>query len=217
MPLESPLESHVAPQFGTAEAQAHAAQFGMWIFLATEVLLFGGLFVCYAVYRFIYGDAFAAIATKEMELGIGTINTFVLLGSSIFVAMADVLIRHNRRKSTAACLMVAVVLGIVFICLKALEYKHHVNHGALPGKWYHLAELPTPGAVMFMTLYFLMTGLHAVHLTVAVCLLTFVAWNTLAGEYSATYHTPVEVTGMYWHLVDVIWVFLYPLFYLLAK
>jgi cytochrome c oxidase subunit III len=212
-----PAEAHVAEHFGTEEAQEHAAHLGMWVFIATEVLLFGGLFVCYAAYRFLYPEAFLQTATKEMELTIGTVNTLVLLVSSVLVAFADTLIRRDRQLPCAACLALAAALGVVFLSLKGVEYAHHVEHGALPGHWYRMAELPGPGPAMFMTLYFLMTGLHAVHMTVAVVVLLWICWQSMAGSYSRGYHTPVALGGMYWHLVDVIWVFLYPLFYLLSK
>jgi cytochrome c oxidase subunit 3 len=212
-----PVEAHVAAHFGSAEEQDHAAHLGMWIFLSTEVLLFGGLFTCYAAYRFLYPAAFVEIATHEMELGIGTINTFVLLTSSVLVASADVLIQRDRTFRSGACLVLAALLGVVFLALKGTEYLHHFQHGALPGKWFRLPGSSQPGAGMFMTMYFLMTGLHAIHMTVAVGVISWIAWLTFSGEYSSRYHTPVALGGMYWHLVDLIWVFLYPLFYLLAK
>jgi cytochrome c oxidase subunit 3 len=207
---------HQAEQFGTYEAQQHAARLGMWIFIGTEILLFGGLFASYALYRYLYDEAFLA-ASHHMAVAIGTINTFVLLVSSVFVALALAFLRRERPLLSTLCQVAAVVLGLTFLVLKGVEYAQHAHEHVLPGVWYAAHEPSVPGASMFITLYFLMTGLHAIHMTVAVGVMSVMAWRTASGNLNALYTTPLELGGMYWHLVDLIWVFLYPLFYLLAR
>lgn len=208
-------ESHRAEHFGTLEAQIEAGQLGMWIFLGTEVLLFAALFTGYAFFRVAYPQEFHE-ASHHMKVVVGTINTYVLITSSVFVALAVYLIRRDRSWASAGCLFVALLLGCVFLGLKFYEYHEHVKEGALPGAWYAIKELPKPGAVMFLTLYWLMTGLHALHMTVAIGVLAVVAFRTAGNEFDHEYHAPVELGGMYWHLVDLIWIFLYPLFYLVT-
>jgi cytochrome c oxidase subunit 3 len=209
-------EAHAAEQFGTYQAQQHAARLGMWIFIGTEILLFGGLFCAYAMYRTVYPEAFLA-SSRHMDVTIGTINTFVLLVSSVFVALALAFIRRGRELLTTVCLVAAILLGLTFLVLKGVEYAEHARELVLPGVWYAVASPRMPGASLFITLYFLMTGLHAIHMTVAVGVLTVLAFRSAAGQFSPRYHAPVELGAMYWHLVDVIWVFLYPMFYLLAR
>jgi cytochrome c oxidase subunit 3 len=205
-----------AEQFGSVAAQREAAQLGMWIFIGTEILLFGGLFCAYALYRYSYSEAFLA-ASKHMSVSIGTINTFVLLVSSVFVALAIAFVREERTLLSALCQAAAVVLGVTFLALKGVEYAQHARDHVLPGVWYAAYAPRDPGSSLFINLYFLMTGLHAIHMTVAIGVMAVLAWRTAAGSFDAAYHTPLELGGMYWHLVDVIWVFLYPLFYLLAR
>ena len=209
-------EDYAAEQFGSYQAQQHAARLGMWIFIGTEILLFGGLFCAYAMYRTVYPEAFLA-SSRHMDVTIGTVNTFVLLVSSVFVALALAFIRRGRELLTTVCLVVAILLGLTFLVLKGVEYAEHARDHVLPGIWYAVDSPRMPGASLFITLYFLMTGLHAIHMTVAVGVLTVLAFRSAAGQFSPTYHAPVELGAMYWHLVDVIWVFLYPMFYLLAR
>lgn len=208
--------SYRAEQFGSYAAQKHAARLGMWIFIGTEILLFGGLFCAYAMYRTVYPDAFVA-ASRHMDVTIGTVNTYVLLVSSVFVALALALVRRERELLAAGCLTVAMLLGLTFLALKGVEYSEHARDHVLPGVWYAVDSPRLPGSSLFITLYFLMTGLHAIHMTVAVGVLAVLAFRTGAGQFTPTYHAPLELGAMYWHLVDVIWVFLYPMFYLLAR
>ncbi|MBI5545284.1 MAG: cytochrome c oxidase subunit 3 family protein [Deltaproteobacteria bacterium] len=205
----------LASHFESLEKQAHAARFGMWIFLATEVLLFTGLFVAYAAYRFLFSAEFAA-ASHHLKTWIGTTNTFVLLTSSFTVAMSIHAARRGRSRLAAGLLAASVLLGLVFLGFKALEYHADFEEGLLPGRFLSVPELRSSGAAVFMSLYWLMTGLHAVHVTVGMGVLSVMAWLAWKGTFGPHYDTPLELGGMYWHLVDVIWIFLWPLLYLVG-
>jgi cytochrome c oxidase subunit III len=202
-----------ADHFGSRENQSHAAQLGMWIFLGSEVLLFTNLFVGYGVYRYYYPDVFAE-ASKHLKADWAMVQTLLLVTSSLFVALAVHFIRKGRQFLTAAVLGAAILMGVGFLVIKFWEYYEHYKEGALPGEFYHFAELPQQGGALFYTLYFLLTGLHAIHMLVALGILAWLVWGLMAGKYSAEYHIPVEVGGLYWHLVDVFWLFIFPLLYL---
>lgn len=205
----SPWEEH----FGSRENQNKAAQLGMWIFLGSEVLLFTNLFVGYAVYRYYYAEVFVE-ASKHLETGWATVQTLLLVTSSLFVALAVHAIRQGRQFLTAVVLLVAIGLGLGFLGIKGWEYWKHWTEGALPGVYYRLEDVPERGGSLFFTLYFLLTGVHALHMLVALGLLGWLVWGAVTGRYTAGYHIPVEVGGLYWHLVDVFWLFIYPLLYL---
>ncbi len=206
--------SHVAHHFPDLEVQSHAARLGMWLFLATEVLLFAGLFTAYALYRMLYPSAFLG-ASKLIETSMGALNTVVLITSSLTVALAFHYSRQSRNRLAALLLVVTIGLGFVFLGVKAVEYAHHFHEGHLPGRFYHYAGLQVPGAPMFFTVYFLMTGLHGIHVVIGMGVLTWLAVGAWRGAYGGDYTTPIEVGGMYWHLVDLIWIFLFPLLYLI--
>jgi cytochrome c oxidase subunit 3 len=185
----------------------------MWLFLGTEVLLFAALFAAYAVYRFTYPLVFAE-AHRHMALGLGTLNTYLLVLASVLVALSIWALRNGRRGLSTLLLVGAVCLGLGFLGVKGLEYSQHIHEGALPGAWYRLAEFARPGAGIYFTLYWLLTGLHAVHVTIGVGVLCVMAARVNSGELDARYHTPLELGGMYWHLVDIVWLFLWPMLYL---
>ncbi len=206
--------SHVAHHFPDLEVQSHAARLGMWLFLATEVLLFAGLFTAYALYRMLYPSAFHG-ASKLIETSMGALNTVVLITSSLTVALAFHYSRQSRNRLAALLLVVTIGLGFVFLGVKAVEYAHHFHEGHLPGRFYRYAGLQVPGAPMFFTVYFLMTGLHGIHVVIGMGVLTWLAIGAWRGSYGGEYTTPIEVGGMYWHLVDLIWIFLFPLLYLI--
>jgi cytochrome c oxidase subunit 3 len=185
----------------------------MWVFIATEVLLFAGLFVVYGVYRYAFTEVFVE-AHQHMSVGLGTVNTLLLVVSSILVALAVHWGREGRTLLCSGLLWGAVVLGTAFLALKGVEYHHHVREGALPGAWYALEEFAREGAALFYSLYWLTTGLHALHVTVGLGVLGTLAVQAAGGKFSRDWHTPLELGGMYWHLVDVVWLFVYPLMYL---
>jgi cytochrome c oxidase subunit 3 len=205
---------HLAHHFSNLETQAHAARLGMWLFLATELLLFGGLFVGYAVYRWMFSETFVA-SSKLIETKYGVINTIVLITSSLTVALAHHAVEHRKARRAAALLAVSVLAGFAFLGIKAIEYSHHIHDGHLPGQYYSYAEIQTHGAPMFWSLYFLMTGLHGLHVVIGMGVLAFLAFFCWRGTYDDGYATPVELGGLYWHLVDLIWIFLFPLLYLI--
>jgi cytochrome c oxidase subunit 3 len=202
-------------QFENLARQAEAVRFGIWVFLASELLLFAGLFALYTAYRTEYPAGFAA-GVGHAELAIGTINTSLLVISSYTAASALRAIRRDARRATLAWLGITLALGSVFLALKGLEYSHHAADGALPGAYYALRELPGHGGQLFFTLYYFMTGLHVLHLAAAVLVLAWLASRVVRGRTTAAYHADLEAGILYWHLVDCIWIFLYPLFYLMA-
>lgn len=207
------LEAHTAAHFGSFEQQRHASRFGMWLFLATEVLLFGGLFVAYAIYRSVFPDAFHA-ASQELDLTLGTINTVVLITSSFTVAAAIHYAHHDRRGLVMALLAFTILAAVAFLVIKGFEYQHKFHEGALPGKHFHFEKLQLPGSSMFFTIYFLTTGLHAIHVTIGILVLTWLLWRSWRGDFAGGYDLPLELGGLYWHLVDLVWIFLFPLLYL---
>ena len=200
--------------FPDAPTQQHAARLGMWLFLATEILLFTALFTGYAVYRFLFSDSFHQ-ASKYIETSVGLVNTVVLITSSLTVALGLHASRQGRGRRAAALLLATLALGGVFMVLKGFEYHHHYVTGQLPGRYYSFAALTVPGAPMFFSIYFLMTGLHGLHVLVGMGVLGWLAARAWRGDFSPAYHTPVELGGLYWHLVDLIWIFLFPLLYLI--
>ncbi|HZZ85935.1 MAG TPA: cytochrome c oxidase subunit 3 family protein [Anaeromyxobacteraceae bacterium] len=205
----------LAHHFVTMRQQTEAARLGMWLFLVSEVLLFTGLFTAYSVYRFLYAGVFEEASRHGVELWAGTTNTFVLITSSLTVALAFHFARLGRGRLAAALLVVSLLLGFVFLGIKAVEYTNHFHEGQLPGKYYTFAEVQGPGASMFFTLYFIMTGLHGAHVVVGMTVLAVMAVRAWREEFGPEHYAPIEIAGLYWHLVDLIWIFLYPLLYLI--
>jgi cytochrome c oxidase subunit 3 len=207
-------EGILAHHFSSLERQTEAMRLGMWLFLATEVLLFAGLFAGYTVYRFEFPLAFIE-GSRHLELWAGTVNTVVLITSSFTVALAIHFARIDMPRASAACLAITIVFALCFLGIKGIEYRQHFIEHSLPGKYYAFEEVKVPGAAMFFTLYFLMTGLHGVHVVAGMSVLSWILWRTLQGRYSSRYYMGVELGGLYWHLVDLVWIFLYPLLYLI--
>jgi cytochrome c oxidase subunit 3 len=207
-------DAHTAlqEQFEEMPQQKEAATLGMWAFLATEVLFFGPMFMSYIAYRYAYPQAFAA-ASHHTILLYGTINTAILLTSSLTMVLAVNAAQENNRKWMFRYLASTVFLGLLFLGVKGLEYHQDLREHLWPGLNF-TKELP-PQAQIFWVLYWIMTGVHAVHVTVGIGLLSLMSWMTSRGAFSDRYFTPVEMTGLYWHFVDIIWIFLYPLLYLL--
>ncbi len=203
----------VAEHFDTIEQQRSAAQLGMWIFLATEVLFFGGLFLSYTIYRTLYPDTFAA-ASHHTEVMIGGVNTGILLFSSTLMALAVRAAELKHRKHLVWLLLGTAFFGMIFMGLKGFEYYKDFSEHLVPGIGFEWHEANPGQAEIFFWLYFAMTGLHAIHVTVGICVilvLSFLAW---LGKFTNGHHTPVEIAGLYWHFVDIVWIFLFPLLYL---
>jgi cytochrome c oxidase subunit 3 len=206
--------AHLASHYDTIERQDYAVRLGMWLFLGTEVLLFAGLFLGYTVYRHFYHEAFHE-ASRHLDLWAGTTNTVVLITSSLSVALAYWAIKLDKQKLCAGLLIFTIICAIVFLGIKGIEYHHKFEEGALPGAWYHFSEVTAPGANLYYTIYFLTTGLHAIHVIVGMSILIWILARVLKGHFSSTYFVPVELGGLYWHLVDLVWIFLFPLLYLI--
>lgn len=203
----------IAEQFADAAQQDEADTLGIWGFLTTEVLLFGVMFTAYAVMRMLYPEAFV-IGSGHLGFWEGTINTAVLLCSSLFVALAVNAAESGRRAAIAGFLGCAVLLGLIFLGIKAYEYYSHYVEGFAPGVRFTY-DGPMHGQVqLFFFFYYMMTGIHALHMVVGVIVLSTVAVLALRGWFDEGRYKTVEVAGLYWHFVDIVWVFLYPLFYL---
>ena len=204
----------VQHHFVDAEQQFDSAKMGMWIFLVTEILFFGGLFAAYTVYRILHPELFAE-ASKELDTLWGTVNTLVLIGSSLTVAMAIKSAQLNQTKNIAINLGITIALAFIFLMIKYFNWMHHFELGIYPGTAYSFTGIDNPHASMFFSLYYLMTGLHGIHVVVGIGVMTWLLIKSLKGEFHSEYYTPLEIGGLYWHLVDIIWIFLYPLFYLI--
>lgn len=204
----------LAEQFDDVVQQKEASTLGMWTFLATEIMFFGGLFLGYTVYRIAYPTAFGA-GSHHSNLWLGTINTAVLLTSSLTMALAVHAAQTNRTRALMRFLGATIVMGIGFLIIKGVEYYQHYAEHLVPGVHYSIAG--PAKTELFFYLYFAMTGLHAIHVLVGVGLLTVLLLLARARRFSSEYNTPVEVSGLYWHFVDLVWVFLYPLFYLVNR
>lgn len=211
----SELNPHHEPldHFESFAQREHAAHLGMWLFLTSEVLLFGALFGLYTAYRVEYAEDFAR-AIRHNDVTIGTVNTAVLISSSFSAAWAVQSARSGARRAMLASLGITLLLGAGFLALKGLEYKHHFAEGIYPGALYRFAELPSHGAGTFFTLYFFLTGLHALHVIGGLTALAVLAWLGARGWHTPERHTSLELGVLYWHLVDVIWIFVWPLMYL---
>jgi cytochrome c oxidase subunit III len=201
------------PQFATMPQQAEAATLGIWVFLATEVLFFSGLLLAYAVLRHAYPVGFAE-ASRETKIVIGSVNTGVLLTSSATMAWAVHTAEAGQRRLLALLLAGTASLGLVFLALKGVEYWQEYQEHLVPGLTFS-SDSPHARAIeLFYFLYFALTGVHAVHLSIGVVIVVLMAVRAWRGGFSPAYYTPVEITGLYWHFVDLLWIFLYPLIYL---
>ncbi len=232
-------------QFETLEQQKESASLGMWVFLATEVLFFGGLFMTYTLNRHYFGTAFG-IGSNTLDLKLGTINTVILILSSLTMAMSVWASHVGKKKQTTGFLIATFVLGCAFLGVKVVEYKQKFDHHLVPGYHFqidyrvqHPAASDSPKAIeeekeelakafekdpylnshaqLYFSLYFGMTGLHALHMIVGAGMLLWLIRQSMAGRFTPTYNTPVEMIGLYWHFVDIVWIYLFPLLYLIDR
>jgi cytochrome c oxidase subunit 3 len=223
--------------FENMEQQREAGTLGMWVFLVTELMFFGGMFLAYTLYRSMYPAAFAS-ASNHLDITLGAVNTGVLILSSFTMAMAVYFTQVGNRRPQVLCLGLTLILGLTFLGIKGVEYydkyEDHLIPGRLiPGRPFdpvvaehgdkdphklHLIEGATKEKVeMFYWIYFAMTGMHALHMIIGAGLITFLLIFSLKGRFDPEYHSPVEVIGLYWHFVDIVWIFLFPLLYLLGR
>jgi cytochrome c oxidase subunit III len=208
---------HVAHQFETAEQQHESSTVGMWVFLAQEVMFLGAVFVAYFVYRANYVAEFAA-AAHHLSIPLATANTFVLLTSSLTMAMAVHSVQTGNRRGLVVFLVATLILGATFLGIKGYEYYVDYQEHLVPlrGFDFHPEDVPdTPKARMFFSFYFALTGLHAVHMIVGIAVLSVIIWLAWRGRFSPENPMLIEGMGLYWHFVDIVWVFLFPILYLL--
>ena len=209
---------HLKHYFVSSEQQFDAAKMGMWLFLITEILLFSAFFVAYTVYRVWHPEVFAIASDVALDWRMGTVNTLVLLGSSFTVAMGIRCAQTDNQKGLVRNLWLTVALAGVFMVIKYFEYTAKFSHGIFPGENFaphgSYAVLDLPYAAQFFSIYFVMTGVHGLHVVIGMITISIVAWRAMKGAYSSEYYTPVELSGLYWHLVDIIWIFVFPLLYL---
>jgi cytochrome c oxidase subunit 3 len=209
-----------AHQFDDLEQQREAGSLGMWVFLATEVMVFGALFTGYVAFRSANPEAFAE-ASRQLNVLIGGINTVVLLASSLTMALAVQAAQLGKRQKLISCLVLTALLGTMFMVLKAVEYYLDYRDDLVPNlafkpeQWLDRGVNPER-VQLFLLFYYIMTGLHALHLTIGIGVLVVIAFMARRGSFSPEHYGPVEVTGLYWHFVDVIWIFLLPLLYLIG-
>ena len=212
----------LAHQFDSLEQQKESSTLGMWLFLSTEIMFFGGLFLAYVLYRGRYTDAFLA-SSNTLDVLLGGLNTAVLIGSSWTMVLAIWAAQVNWRKGIVLFLILTMLLGTTFLVVKAFEYHDKYTHHHLPGKLGEYFKVPfefegaqPQHAEIFFSLYFIMTGLHATHMVIGIgvlLVLTILSWK---GHYGPDYYNPLEMAGLYWHFVDIVWIFLFPLLYLLG-
>ena len=209
--------------FDDMEQQREASSLGMWVFLMTEVMFFGGLFLAYLVYRTTYPEAFAA-GSSTLNVPLGAINTAVLIGSSFTMAMAVWAAQVGKKRLIQIFLVLTMILGTVFLGIKAVEYHEKWVHHHIPGQYFQFHENdPDSGhpvnprnVQIYFFLYFGMTGMHALHMIIGMGLMAWLLAGAMKGKYGPDYHTPIENGGLYWHFVDIVWIFLFPMLYLIA-
>jgi len=212
----APPSDLLAHQFDDIEQQHDAASLGMWAFLATEVMFFGGMFLGYAVYRYRFAGVFAE-ASNHMDIVLGTLNTAILIGSSLTVVLAVHAAQRDDRRLLQRMLALTMFLGAIFLAIKFTEYFHKYEETLVPGINLVLANERDRQAAIFYSFYFAMSGMHALHMIIGIAVFAVLFGAARRGRYTSAYHTPVELAGLYWHFVDIIWIFLFPLFYLLGR
>ena len=187
---------------------------GIWLFLATEILMFGGLFVGFAYMQSRFPEAFFE-GHKHLLKVAGTLNTVVLLVSSFTMVLAVHYARTSKRKMLVICLAITMFCALIFLGVKYIEYTHEFSEGLYPGRYFSNPDDPTGHEFIFFSFYFMMTGLHGIHILAGLCVMAWLFRRAIRGDFSSNYYTPVDVVGLYWHLVDIIWIYLFPLLYLI--
>ena len=208
--------SVVAPYFHDIDQQREVNMLGMWSFLATVVMFFGGLFMAYTVYYFSYPEAFIA-GSQELDLILSTVNTFVLLCSSLTMAMAVHSAQTDKQRQLVNYLILTIVLGSIFLGIKGFEYYQKWDHHLIPGPHFEWHDGPATHIQLFFALYFATTGLHAIHMIIGIGVLTYFVVKATRGHFTSVSYDPVEMVGLYWHFVDIAWVFIFPLYYLIDR
>jgi len=222
--------------FETPEQQREAGSFGMWLFLLTEIMFFGGMFFAYLLYRNWYYDAFVP-ASNQLSVPLGTMNTIILISSGFFMALAVWASEVRNKKLLVIFLWLTTVFGLAFLGVKAVEYHEKWEKHHIPGASFDISEFVNPPidkatgkpsetplrpdmaekTQVFFFLYFAMTGMHALHMIIGIGLLFWLIWRAQRGDFTAGYVAPIENFGLYWHFVDIVWLFLFPLLYLINR
>ncbi|HXC95318.1 MAG TPA: cytochrome c oxidase subunit 3 family protein [Edaphobacter sp.] len=218
--------------FETQEQQREAGTFGMWLFLLTEIMFFGGLFFAYLLYRNWYNPAFVA-ASNQLSIPLGTANTAILITSGFFMALGVWAAEVRKKTLLVVYLILTTVFGVAFLGVKYFEYKEKWEKHHIPGASFDVREFVNPHAYgikeeplapdmaqktqVFFFLYFAMTGMHALHMIIGVVLLFWLIRRANRGDFSSGYVAPIENFGLYWHFVDIVWIFLFPLLYLINR
>lgn len=208
------IPHEVAHHFDDADQEFESAKIGMWAFLAQEILFFSGLFVAYIVFRYLYPDMFVE-AHHHLSWELGATNTVILIFSSFTMVMAVRSAQLSQKKYTLYYLYATLGFAAAFMGIKAIEYASKIQHGLLPARWFS-AEGVSETLHIFYGLYFMLTGVHGLHVLVGMGLIVWLIIRTQRGEFHAKFYTPLEMVGLYWHLVDLIWIFLFPLLYLVG-
>lgn len=206
---------HVAHHFDSADTQFDSIRMGVWIFLATEVLFFGGLFCAFFIFRGWYFDSFVE-AHHHLDKVMGAVNTLVLISSSLTMALGVRAAQTSNKKLCTQMLVVTILCAITFLLVKYFEYTHKIHDGLLPGALFSAKDFHTAHPSVFFSIYFMMTGVHGLHVIIGIGLITWILLRNMRGEFSSRYYAPVEGVGLYWHLVDLIWIYLFPLLYLVG-
>ena len=216
MIAEPPHHPSLAHQFDSLDQQSEASTLGMWVFLGTEVLFFGGLFLTYTIYRGWYPSAFAA-ASHELDILLGATNTAVLITGSLTMALAVHAAQIGRGRQLVSFLALTMLLGAAFLGIKGIEYYEKFAEHHVPGPGFQFEVEHFRHAQLFFSLYFVMTGLHALHMVVGLGIMAWMLVWAVNGTITEEYSSPVEISGLYWHFVDIVWIFLFPLLYLIGR
>lgn len=202
-----------AHHFDSAEHEYLASKLGIWLFLSTEILMFGTLFVAYVIYHGLYPEVFLK-GSEFLSWQYGAVNTVVLLTSSLTMALGIYYLQKGKQKAAVANLWFTVFCGAVFMCIKYVEYSHKIHLGLMPGSWFTGDTMGLENLPLYFSFYFMMTGLHGLHVLIGMGLISWVAIRAMRGEFGPRRYTAVEGVGLFWHLVDLIWIYLFPLLYL---
>ena len=203
-------------QFDDVEQQKDASTLGMWLFLATEILFFGGMFCCYTVYRSAYPAAFG-LASNHLNLMLGAVSTAILIVSSFTMACGVYSAATGARNALIGFLGLTILFAAAFLVIEMSEWHMLYKEGLMPGFNFTYKEIDPGHVQLFFCMYFAMTGLHASHVTIGIVILAIMAIRGWRGAFSPAYYTPIEISGLYWHFVDLVWIFLFPLYYLIAR
>jgi cytochrome c oxidase subunit 3 len=201
--------------FYSMDQQLEASTLGMWVFLVTEIMFFGGMFMAYIVYRIAYPEAWV-LGSHHLNVPLGAANTMVLICSSLTMVLAVRSAQTSSRSGQIRNIILTILLGSVFLTIKYFEYAEKFEHHLVPGPHFDMTLPDAPQQQLFFSLYFMLTGVHAAHMIVGIGIMLTMLVMAIRGRFSADYYTPVEVSGLYWHFVDIVWIFLFPLLYLLG-